>query len=152
MIKHRRTHAVNTFLAGTGVVVAAALAGCSAGAAEEPAELSDFGSIEELSDAVSRVLDCEPESGAEPVTLMFDGYLPEYAMCSDSVQLVRYENQADRAKVSDMLPNSQNGPEVVAEGGNWHVLVLPTGEAPPTAAEMENLADQLGGRYITVAG
>ena len=105
--------------------------------------------MEELSDAVSGILDCGPGSGAEPVTLMFDGHLPEYAMCSDSVQLVRYENPADRAKVSDMLPDAENGPEEVAEGGNWHVLVLPEREAPPSSAEMENLADQLGGRYIT---
>lgn len=143
---------MKTFMAGTGVIVSAALAGCAAGAADEPVALSEYGSMEELSDAVSSILDCETGSDAEPVTLMFDGYLPEYAMCSDSVQLVRYENPEDREMVSRMLPNAENGPEGVAEGGNWHVLVLPTGEAPPTAAEMEKLADQLGGRYVAVAG
>lgn len=137
-------------VAGTLLAAAALLAGCASGAAGEPApdvQLSRFGSADELLAAVNGLYGCDPETAAEPGTIVFDGYLPQYAMCSEGLQIVRYENEDDRITVSNLLPNGQNGPEGMAEGANWHVLPRP-GTSAPDEKELKDLAYQLGGRYV----
>lgn len=138
------------WLAGSLLAAAVLLSGCATEAADEPAQdmqLSSFSSADELLAAVNGLHGCDPDTTAEPVTIVFDGYQPQYAMCSEALQVVRYENEEDRITVSDMLPNGQNAPTGIAEGANWHVLPLP-GTAAPDEKEMKDLAYQLGGRYM----
>ena len=149
---------------GTAAVVMLLLSGCAgvsdkdeeaAPAPSSPSEagtLSSFGSIDEAYDAVAGVLDCDTGTAAEPVTVQIDGYLPEYRMCTDTVEVVRYENEADRTKASDLLNSAGNPLPYFAEGGNWHVLVLPDREGVlPASEEISALAEQLDGRYVAAA-
>ncbi|UWX95974.1 hypothetical protein N2K95_09715 [Arthrobacter zhaoxinii] len=112
-----------------------------------------FASIHEAYDAVAGVLGCDPGTTAEPVTVHIDGSTAEYRMCTDTVEIVRYDNEADRSKASDLLHGAENGPAYFAEGSNWHVLVLPGREGQaPGPEEIAALAQELGGRYISVPG
>lgn len=143
-----------SYLAGSLLAAAVLLSGCATEAADEPAQdmqLSSFSSADELLAAVNGLHGCDPDTTAEPVTIVFDGHLPQYAMCSDALQVIRYENEDDRTTVSEMLPNGQNAPAGIAEGANWHVLALP-GAASPAEKEMRDLAYQLGGRYVEFPG
>ncbi|MCQ1986619.1 hypothetical protein [Arthrobacter sp. zg-Y844] len=112
-----------------------------------------FASVNEVYDAVAGVLDCDPGTTAEPVTIQIDGYLPEYRMCTDAVEIVRYENEADRAKASELLQAAENPFPYFAEGSNWHVLVLPDREGRmPGPDQIAALAAELGGSYVSAAG
>ncbi|MCC3291415.1 MULTISPECIES: hypothetical protein [unclassified Arthrobacter] len=114
--------------------------------------LSSFGSVNEVYDAVVGVLDCDPGTTAEPVTMQIDGYLPEYRMCTDTVEIVRYENEADRTKASELLNAAENPLPYFAEGSNWHVLVLPGREGQmPGPDQTAALAEELGGRFVSPA-
>lgn len=108
-----------------------------------------FASVEQAYDAVAAVLPCASGVTAEPVSIMIDGHLPEYAMCTEAVQVVRYPNAADREKGSALLDDAEPGSGYRAEGSNWQVLVLP-GRAGyvPSPTEVEQLAAELGGRYV----
>ncbi|MCQ1956405.1 hypothetical protein NNX39_07820 [Arthrobacter sp. zg-Y826] len=146
--------------AATVLLLSACTDGGSSAADEQPAPagrtvedaLSSFGSIDEAYDAVAGVLDCDPGSTAEPVTIQIDGYLPEYRMCTDTVEIVRYENEADRTKASELLNAAENPLPYFAEGSNWHVLVLPGREGgKPGSDHIAALAEELGGRFVGLA-
>lgn len=143
-------------ITGAALITGGLLSGCAATAAEEPppaTELSSFESVDELSAAVNGLYGCDPDTEQEPVTISFDGYLPEYAMCTEALQLVRFHNAEDREKVSGMLTaGGENVPPGFGEGSNWHVFVLQNGAEAPSEKDMKDLAYQLGGRYVSVTG
>ncbi|MCQ1950439.1 hypothetical protein NNX28_10905 [Arthrobacter sp. zg-Y859] len=143
--------------AATVLLLSACTDAGSSSADEQPAQaggtvedtLSSFGSIDEAYDAVAGALDCDPGTTAEPVTMQIDGYLPEYRMCTDTVEIVRYENEADRTKGSELLNAAENPLPYFAEGSNWHVLVLPGREGgKPSSDHVAALAEELGGRFV----
>jgi len=126
------------------------LAGCSAGPAGDPAaemELSSFSSADELLAAVNGLYGCDPGTETEPTAIVFDGHLPQYAMCTDTLQVVRYENEDDRITAADMLSHGQDGPAGMAEGANWHVMAVGAPGDGPSEKDMKDLSYQLGGRY-----
>ena len=74
-------------------------------------------------------------------------------MCTDTVEIVRYETEADRAKATELVTGAENPFPYFAEGSNWQVLVLPGREGGiPGSNEINALSEQLGGRYISTAG
>ncbi|MCC3271287.1 hypothetical protein MUK71_09780 [Arthrobacter zhangbolii] len=128
------------------------LAACTAASSTEPA-LSSFASVDEAYDAVAATLDCDPATTAEPVTVEIDGYLPQYRMCTETVEIIRYDNEADRMEATELIEGAENGPGYFAEGNNWHVLVLPGRDGTvPGSNEVSELADAMGGRFVTNGG
>ncbi|MCC9145613.1 MULTISPECIES: hypothetical protein [unclassified Arthrobacter] len=146
---------------GAAAALVLLLSGCTAAGPEDEGSqsapggdgLSSFASVDDAYDAVAAVLDCDPATTAEPVTIEIDGHLPAYRMCTEAVEVIHYENEADRSKASDLVHGAESGPPYFAEGSNWQVLVLPGREGQvPDPDEITALARELGGRYVRMSG
>lgn len=107
--------------AGTSAVVLAAGCGSSREQAPEPAELSSFTWAQELLAAVNGLHGCDAGTSAEPVIMAFEEIsTPEYAMCTDTLQVIRFASAEDRLTVTGKLAQgTENGPAGIAEGSNW---------------------------------
>lgn len=115
-------------------------------------ELSEFSSIGDLYDAVDAAVGCDEGTTVEPVEFTFDIYTPEYAMCTDSLQLVLYQSWTDREKVHErIVQGGENSPDGFAEGENWHAFELPRPEAADPA-DVQSLAEELGGVWVQIGG
>ncbi|MGW9404790.1 hypothetical protein ACWGQ2_12605 [Arthrobacter sp. NPDC055585] len=135
--------------AGTAAVVLAAGCGSTGEQVAEPAELSSFTSAQELLAAVNGLHGCDAGTSAEPVIMAFEEIATlEYAMCTDTLQVIRFASAEDRITVSGKLAEgAENGPAGIAEGSNWYVFPLLRGPVP-SEEDMRDLAYELGGRYL----
>lgn len=146
MVNLKRVRLVVLVL-GTGAL----LAGCVGGSEVPSASMPTYESLDAVYADVDDFLDCDADRDAEPIVdRSSGGPMAEYAVCSDLLQIVWFENGADRVSGSQIYADGQD-PIYVVEGENW--LVLDLAEAvgqERSEKDLDGLATQLGANYRTL--
>jgi hypothetical protein len=141
------------------VGLALLLGGCVGNAGRTgDGDLPAFASIEEARDAVGEVMPCGADPLTEPTVNMIANFPPEYAMCSDHVQVEFYATEDDREASSKAYASSGGSsytqiPVNLVEGKNWLVLDLSEARgADSQGDELKRLAKELNARFTQVNG
>ncbi|WP_159619385.1 hypothetical protein [Arthrobacter zhaoguopingii] len=145
--------------AAAGLGLALLLGGCAGNAARPgDGDLPAFASIEEAREAIGEVMPCGADPLAEPTANMIAGFTPEYAMCSENVQVEFYATEDDREASAKAYSNSGGTsytriPVNLVEGRNWLVLDLSEARgADSQGGELKRLAEELDARFTQVEG
>ncbi|MHA7274061.1 hypothetical protein ACX80Z_11565 [Arthrobacter sp. TMT4-20] len=110
-----------------------------------------YESLDAVYAEVDDFLDCDADRETEPIVDRSAGApMAEYAVCSDLLQIVWFENEADRVSGSEIYADGQD-PIYVVEGGNWLVLDLAEAAGQERSEkDLEGLATELGANYRTL--
>lgn len=134
------------------------LSGCAGNARPGDGDLPAFASIEEARGAIGEVMPCAADPLTEPTVNMIAGFTPEYAMCSENVQVEFYATEDDREASVKAYSNSGGTfytrvPVNLVEGKNWLVLDLSEARGEGSQREeLKRLAEELDARFTQVEG
>lgn len=129
---------------GLGVLITS----CSGDGGESSEPLPAYDSLDAAYAEVDEVLGCDADRATEPIVDRSAGApMAEYAVCSELLQIVWFQDEADRVSGQRIYADGSD-PIYMVEGQNW--LVIDLAEAvgkERSEKDLEALATELGANY-----